>query len=339
MYSDEDLDKAVEKGVFSSTSVDEFRDMMTQAKGVSSVDEENFKLIGGFNDIFIVIACILLLASSLWVLSTISPVLGYFVFSALSWALAEVFVLKRKMALPAIVLLFSFVGGVFWLSEIVFSSSTAASVSHEEDYGVIISIALAAIATYCHWRRFRVPITVALGTAVALMFLVATVLAVLPNSTSFLLWTSFFCGCITFATAMYWDSSDTTRTTHKSDVAFWLHLLSAPLIIHPTFMSLGILDGGGSISAMLIIILLYAVMTTISIAIDRRAFMVSSLVYVIYAVSSLIENYGGVGQSFALTGVVMGASLLLLSIYWHKVRVMIVNRLPDKLQGYLPASK
>ncbi len=339
MYSDEDLNRAVKKGVFSSTSVDEFRDMMTQAKGVSSVDEESFKLIGGFNDIFIVIACGLLLASSLWVLSSVSPVFGYLVFAGLSWGLAEIFVLKRKMALPAIVLLFCFVGSVFSLSELLFGIPPGSFVNGEESYSVIISTALAALATYCHWRRFKVPITVALGTGVALAFLVAIVVTIFPNSSKLLLWASFFCGCVTFFSAMYWDSSDTTRTTHKSDVAFWLHLLSAPLIIHPTFISLGILDGGGSLSAMLVVILLYAVMTGISIVIDRRAFMVSSLIYVIYAVSSLIENYGGVGQSFAFTGMVMGVLLLLLSIFWHKVRVMILNQLPDKLQGYLPATK
>jgi hypothetical protein len=34
-----------------------------------------------------------------------------------------------------------------------------------------------------------------------------------------------------------------TPVTYKSDVAFWLHLASAPLITHPIFGMLGVLDG------------------------------------------------------------------------------------------------
>jgi hypothetical protein len=45
---------------------------------------------------------------------------------------------------------------------------------------------------------------------------------------------------------MFWDYADIHRVTYESDVAFWLHLASAPLIIHPIFGMLGVLDGGES---------------------------------------------------------------------------------------------
>ena len=81
---------------------------------------------------------------------------------------------------------------------------------------------------------------------------------------------------------------------------------------------------------------LYVIMSGISIVIDRRAFMVSSLIYVIYAISSIIENYGGVGYSFAITGVFMGAALLLLSAFWQPLRQSLVSRLPLRIQQYVP---
>ncbi len=336
MYTDEDLNLAVKKGIFSTGSVEEFRHLIESSNHSPSVDEENFRLVGGFNDIFIVIACALLLFSSLWVLNSFDSSVGYFVFSALSWGLAEIFVLKRKMALPAIMLLLAFIGGIFMLSESIFGGGNY-SYNADVGYSVIASTALSALAAYCHWRRFNVPITVAVGTSVGLAFLVAIVQSIFPYNTDILLVALFLCGCIAFTCAMYWDSSDITRTTRKSDIAFWLHLLSAPLIIHPIFWGLGVLDGDESVGSMLLIVILYVLMTSISIAIDRRAFMVSSLIYVIYALSSLIENYGGVGYSFALTGVVMGASLLLLSIYWQTVRVHFVGLLPMRIQGYVPS--
>ena len=63
MYTDEDLDYAVKKGIFTGESVAEFRAQLSSSKNTPSVDEENFRLITGFNDIFVVIACMLLLFS------------------------------------------------------------------------------------------------------------------------------------------------------------------------------------------------------------------------------------------------------------------------------------
>lgn len=333
MYTDEDLNFAVKEKIFSAESVEAFRTAVSTSKNSPSVDEENFRLIGGFNDIFIVIACSLLLFSSLWVIKSIagSESLGLLGFTVLSWGLAEFFVLKRKMALPAIVLLLAFVGAVFSLSTSLFTSTSEMS--------LIVAAAVSTIAAYVHWRRFRVPITIAVASAAGVGLVIALITSSYPNADNGMLTALFVCGLLTFLLAMYWDASDTRRTTHKSDVAFWLHLLSAPLIIHPVFSSLGVLSGNESLSSMAIVIALYLLMTSISIVIDRRAFMVSSLVYVIYALSSLIKTYGGVGYSFALTGVFMGGALLLLSAYWHHVRENLVNKLPSNIKHRIPTVK
>src|SRR3546814_10333745 len=47
-----------------------------------------------------------------------------------------------------------------------------------------------------------------------------------------------------FTLAMWWDRSDRVRQTRRSDVAFWIHLLAAPMIAHPIFHLLGVTDGG-----------------------------------------------------------------------------------------------
>jgi hypothetical protein len=331
MYTDEDLNYAVEKGVFTASSVEEFRSLLSMSKNSPSVDEENFRLIGGFNDIFVVIACSLLLFSTVWVLKTVNESLGFLVFAILAWALAEFFVLKRKMALPAIMLLLSFVGGIFVFSRSLFSSPSELS--------FIFAAAISTIAAYFHWVRFKVPITIAVGSGAVVAFFVLGAITILPEAKDWLSAILFFFGLGVFMFAMYWDSSDINRTTGRSDVAFWLHLLSAPLIIHPVFSSLGILDGNESLKNMAVVIVVYLLITSISIAVDRRAFMVSSLVYVLYAISSIIKSYGGVGYSFALTGVLMGGALLFLSAFWHPVRAHLVSKLPYLVQGYIPKVK
>ena len=335
MYTDEDLNYAVKKGVFTDNSVTEFRSLLAKETHTALVDEENFRLIGGFNDIFVVIACALLLFSSAWVIRPVNESLAMLVFALLSWGLAEFFVRKRKMALPAIALLLFYMGGVFWCVFSISSSIPSFSVQATS----LFAAAVTSVSAYLHWRRFRVPITVAVGVGVLFVFFLSLVLVVFPAAQQGLMLVLFLCGIAAFIVAMCWDASDTQRITRRSDVAFWLHLLSAPLIIHPIFSNLGILNGNESLLSMLAVVFLYLLMTSISIAVDRRAFMVSSLIYVLYAVSAIIESYGGIGYSFALTGVLIGGGLLLLSAKWHFMRAQLLRVLPVAIQRYLPKVK
>ena len=321
MYSDDDLNLAVKNEIFTQASVDDFRQSFSSLKNTPRVDEENFRLIGGFNDIFVVIACALLLFSSFFALKLINHSLSFFVLVALSWGLSEFFVLKKKMSLPAILLLIAFVGGIFAIIS---------------PFSTIAAAAASTIAAYVHWLRFKVPITIAAGTLAAIGVIISGILSIFPSSKDWIFIILAGCGIASFFLAMYWDSADITRTTRKSDVAFWLHLASAPLIIHPIFSGLGVLDGNESLITLFFVIVLYILMTLISITIDRRAFMVSSLAYVLYALSTIIKTYGGVGYSFALTGVFMGAVLLLLSAFWHVARKYLVSKLPQKITTYIP---
>ncbi|WP_439136199.1 hypothetical protein [Pseudomaricurvus sp.] len=328
MYTDEDLNRAVDRGVFTPDSVDSFRQMMAEARHSSVADEENFRLIGGFNDIFVVIACLILTYSASWVAGTVAPILGPLVMAAVAWGLSEFFVLHRKMALPAIVLLLLFIWGVFS------TCTTAMGVQSSSTFGV--AMAVSAVATGLHWWRFQVPITVAAGMATIVGFAFYSILSAFPQSRDWVTLIIFLGGLTTFAVAMWWDMSDRERITRRSDVAFWLHLLSAPLIVHPVFYSLGVLSGDDSVGNVITIVLVYVVMTLVSLVIDRRAFMVSSLVYVLYAVSRLFENYGGVGGNLATTGIIIGGALILLAGFWHNARAVLVARLPAVIQSRVP---
>ncbi|QOL25370.1 hypothetical protein LP316_13875 [Thalassotalea sp. LPB0316] len=328
MYSEDDLNTAIEQKIFTQNAVDEFRQAISNIKNSPSVDEENFRLVNGFNDIFVVIAICLLLFSSIYVLKPVNDSLASFSFVALSWILSEFFVLKRKMSLPAIVLLIAFVGGIF--------SATLSFFKGTSEPAMVTAAALATVGAYTHWLRFKVPITVAAGTVALIGTLVSVILSVFPDAKEWILALVAICGIGSFFLAMYWDSADLTRTTRKADVAFWLHLISAPLIIHPLFSMLGVLEGDQSIINMAGVIVLYIIMSLISIAIDRRAFMVSSLAYVLYALTTILKNYGDVDYSFAVTGVFMGALLLLLSAFWQVTRRRVVSWLPVGLTKYVP---
>ena len=62
MYSESDLQDAVAAGALTPASAQALRDHVARLRA-SSVDEEHFRLLTGFNDIFVAIASVILTAS------------------------------------------------------------------------------------------------------------------------------------------------------------------------------------------------------------------------------------------------------------------------------------
>ncbi|MDP0562148.1 MAG: hypothetical protein QS721_07405 [Candidatus Endonucleobacter sp. (ex Gigantidas childressi)] len=330
MYTDEDLDLAVEKQIFSETSVLKFRDHFCTTPNDEIDAQENVRLATGFSDVFVVIACVLLLYSSYSVLGAINDLSSILFLPLLSWGLAEFFVRKKNMTLPGILLMLTFVWGIFLLSTHFLPTTSKAA--------YITAAAFSGIAGYIHYLRFQIPVTIAACAAAMASFLAAIIIYFFPDAIIHIPVMLLVGGICIFILAMYWDSSDRTRTTRRSDVAFWLHLLSAPLIVHPVFIYLGVQEGNASLSNTIIIVLLYVLMSLVSIIINRLAFMVSSLLYIIYALSKLFTLYGIVDGNLAITGVCIGGGLLLLSAFWHSVRHVILLALPASVLKLVPKS-
>ena len=355
MYSQNDLDEAVASGAVSAEQANALRAFIDQQRATPAVDEEQFRLITGFNDIFVSIAAAILLFAVAFIGQNIgeslglaleadgpSPIAPLFV-AATSWGLALFFTARRRMALPSILLLLAFVGGVF--ATVGFGLVTAIGEpagDQEALYaGIIGSVsgAAAAAAAWFHWKRFRVPMTVAAGALAVSAILAGLLIAVLgdpENYQDLLLGFVLLLGVGVFLFAMRWDSSDPARVTRRSDVAFWLHLLAAPMIVHPVFTLLGLNDNSATIGEGLVVIVLYVVIGLTALAIDRRALLVSALAYVLYALNELFRQFGAVELNVALTALVIGSSLLLLSAFWHQARGMVVRPLPDGLKARLP---
>src|SRR5690242_439294 len=125
MYSQQELDDAVAAGVITAEAADAFRAHIGRQRTTSIPDEEQFRLLTGFNDIFVSIAAAILLFAVGWIGQSIGNATGLVVdgdgpsfvgpltVAGTAWALALFFTAKRRMALPSILLLLAFVGGVF----------------------------------------------------------------------------------------------------------------------------------------------------------------------------------------------------------------------------------
>jgi hypothetical protein len=356
MYSQQELDDAVASGVITAKSADALRAHVEGQRSTAIPDEEQFRLITGFNDIFVSIAAAILLFAVGWIGQWIgqqtgvvievdgpSPFAPLFVVIA-SWGLATFFTGKRRMALPSILLLLSFVLGTFAtaLFGLVVGIGSDQLNDNNAVGGVIaaISAGIAGGAAWLHWRRFHVPITIAAGAAsvaaIAVGLLVAALGQNVDAAKNVILGLILFLGVGVFLFAMWWDSSDRARLTRRSDVAFWLHLLAAPMIAHPIFTLLGLNSGSVSTGEALTVVGLYVLFGLTALAVDRRALLVSALAYVLYALTELFKQFGAVELNIALTALVIGSALLLLSAFWHQARSAIVRPLPESLRDRLP---
>ena len=340
MYSESDLEAAIDAGALKEADVAKFRRFMAADRSTSLVDEEHFRLVTGFNDIFVAIASVLLLVAIAWLGGEIQPWVGALGVAAAAWGLAEYFTKVRRMAFPSILLLLAFVGGLFaTVASGLIGDGNQYGPGDEATVATFISISgvVAAIGAFFHWRRFRVPITIAAGAAAV----VATIVGLVGVATNgevepFLHPILLIAGLCVFSLAMRWDMSDPVRETRRADVAFWLHLLAAPLIVHPIFAEIGVLEGTLSMGGAVLVIGLYVVMAVIALAIDRRALMVSSLVYVLWALNGLFDQFGAVETNIALAALVIGSALLLLSAFWHNARGLVVKPLPEAITNKLP---
>jgi hypothetical protein len=203
---------------------------------------------------------------------------------------------------------------------------------------------LGAVAAWFHWRRFKVPITVAAGAAAVSATAIALILAAIgpdkgESAKALILPLVFAAGLGVFAYAMRWDMSDRGRETRRSDVAFWLHLLAAPMIAHPLFQWLGISSGDTiGASGALLVLAIYVLFGIVALAVDRRALLVSALAYVLYALTRLFQEFGMVELNVALTALVIGSALLTLSAFWTRIRSGLVRQLPSEWQARLPVA-
>src|SRR5207342_1991442 len=121
MYSQQDLDDAVASGVVTAEAANALRTYVAGQHAMAIPDEEQFRLLTGFNDIFVSIAAAILLFAVGWIGQSIGQSAGLVLgdhgptfpaplaVAATAWGLALYFTAKRRMALPSILLLLAFV--------------------------------------------------------------------------------------------------------------------------------------------------------------------------------------------------------------------------------------
>ncbi len=341
--SGDTLERAVAQGVLTLRQVEMLRYLENTTTGIPAAaptDDEKFRFINGFGDIFVTIGIALFLgALSYFALEWIGGAGAGFTVALASWLLAEYFTRKRRMALPSIVLLLVYAASVFTATLVVAADSEALNFAtlEKEGWPVVAAGLVTIAATALHYLRFRIPITFAAGVAALVASVLALVVSVAPDfAERFLRPLLLICGLGVFALAMRFDLSDPQRQTRRTDIAFWLHMLAAPLVVHPLVSGL-IGTGGLTMAASLGVLAIFIGLALVAVLVDRRAILVSGLSYAGIAFGSLVRQIGLSESVVPLTLLVLGALVLLLSAGWHGLRRRLLALLPVALVRRLPS--
>jgi hypothetical protein len=336
MIRDEHIEAAVAQGIITSDQAQRLRDLAREGSVPAAAeerapdpDDERFRLIGGFNDVFVTIGVGLLVAALFALASVLEFRIG---FSALAmvaaWGLSEYFSRRMRLALPSIALAAMFAGGAAFAA-----ASLGAQISTD---ATLISAGLgAALAAVAHERRFQVPIDWAIAAMGVVWAIVGAASLAVPEHNTPMLYATL--GLAIFLVALRVDSSDLARRTRRSDIAFWLHLVAAPMIVHGLIPQIAGRSADLSTAQALAILLVFAVLGLVAIVIDRRALLVSGLAYAGIAIAYLVSQSLAEGVGVSMTLLTLAVLVLGLSAGWRTLRRRVLAVLPlGPLISYVP---
>ena len=289
------------------------------------IDEEDIRLTSGFADIF---TAILLVVGGI-LLASLAGFAGGIAIVGAAFLLGGPLVTRRRFAAAGNVLA---VGSAL---------GTGVTLGGLLGLAVLIPVALAC---YLFWKIHRVPLALALVWAAGAGLITGSdALISIDRSQAVAAGRALLAGLLLFGAGMWYDSRDRLRQTRLTDVAFWLHLAAAPLLVHGFFS----LSGAGPFGATdqvrpVFVLVTFAVLAAISLLIDRRPLLASSFVYLVAATYSLIRaasaaaNIGERELAAAIALAVIGVLLLFLAAAWTPLRRAMLRAVPPDLARHLP---
>lgn len=379
MLTPRHLDDAVGRGIITASQragLIALASAPLPAEAADGPPDEQLRLVGGGNDLFVTIGILLLFAGGSFALgpligNTQGMLTGIAAIAVL--VIAEIVTRQRRMRLSSTLLTILFMGCIAHF--IFLGASTQVDLATLEQNPLAVfalrgtagwvslasTLAFVAAGAAYFWR-YRVPVLAAI-VALALtgfaflqtgLFLYDGVVSGqvqvplaedIPQVLRSALWMPLLCGLIVFAIAVALDLHDRERRTVWSDCAFWLHVVSAPMLVHPLFvMATGQTVAGAEIAAgsdaVIALVVLIAGFTYVALAIDRRSLLVPTLGYFgTLGVQNLIGNtaiQAGI-PPVALVLIAVGALVILFGAGWQRIRKLVVGMtLPHAILRRLP---
>jgi hypothetical protein len=309
-------------------------------------DTEAPRFIRGFHDVLITIGVAIAMAG-IWGVGAFLAALPSII------VLAEMLVRRQRLALPAVLLTVLYVHWIFVTTLVVRGHLLGEQPDAILDF-VLTVLPVAVLLAPFYWR-YRIPLSLSLlflSLAAVAMGLIFLALSRLSGSVDFIADHSMVSAGIflvaalsLFTVAMSYDLSDRFRVTRRSDIAFWLHLVTAPALLYATlcFVFLGdfandtLFSSDKGLPEALVIVGIVVALMAIGLIIDRRAFVTSGLLSLGLATASLLQRMAAATESYVyLTLLFVGFVVLTIGIGWPHFRRWAVTPLPVSLKEKLP---
>jgi len=283
--------------------------------------EEPLKFIRSFGDVFITLGVVLLVIAI-----NMSALSGYFyLIPAVGFiAVAEWLVRVRRLALPGIAL----------LTAILYFVNKAIAFDHEN--ATIFGLAILSLTSLLFYLRYKMPFSLLpLAAGLVAIGIIQIGLDVIKHP---IIFTGF--GLIVFIVAMWFDVRDTARLSHLSDSAFWLHLLASPLMVHGAMVSMLFSDQAWiqAIGKEVIIVTFFSAILLLALLLDRRAMLISTQLYIIYALTQILQGQLDSTQNILIYILMaLGLFVIFFGTYWYKTRRLIFGFLSESvISRYIP---
>jgi len=316
----ETLLKASEQGIISKEQAELLANFeISETVSHAENSEEQLRFVRSFGDIFITLGIVFVsIATAQFEFELYYKIIPIIILVATTEWLVRV----RRLALPGIALL---------ISTLYFSSQFIDIGDSQIDFFSVMIPTFVAIAFYL---RYKMPFTL-LPIAMGIIGMVSSIIQIDFSQTSYIF---VIYGLLVFIVAMWFDSRDIERKTRLSDAAFWLHLLAAPLVVHGVMVSL-IIETHSLPFKELLMIGFFIGFFLIALYVDRRAILVSSISYAIYAIVTLANNNSIYIENMTLLIFVgFGVFIIIFGVYWYKIRAIIFSKFHNaKLSQYVPA--
>ncbi|PZU23536.1 MAG: hypothetical protein DI589_07620 [Shinella sp.] len=309
-------------------------------------DTETPRFIRGFHDVLITIGVAIALTGITGIASVFATLPAIVI-------LAEILVRHQRLALPAVALTIATVVATIMLTVTLMDGPFLDNIAPAPR--ALVTLAPLAVTLGLFAWRYRVPMALAgLFLTLATMVLAAVFWGlgatfgtddIFDDRHGLAVAIFFVAALLLFALAMRYDLSDPRRETRRSDIAFWLHLVTAPALLSAT---LSLFLRGDSVmpffvssqtlwQAAGIIIPVVFLLMAIGVIIDRRAFVTSGLVSLIAALVALLRH----GQLQAdntifLALLLVGLLVLTIGVGWRALRRRVIGLLPPSVSVALP---
>ncbi|WP_261841375.1 hypothetical protein [Aliamphritea ceti] len=316
------LHRAAAQGLLTPEQVDPLVDFINQQNDAdlnTAHDEEQLKFVRNFGDIFITIG-VAFVAMSIATMNLQSW--QWWLAGGCFVALAEWLVRQRRLALPGMAILLSimyFVAQAAGLPEIDLFA---------DQFSSIPSLLLLAGCAGAFYWRYGMPFSL-LPMALSL---VTIALIGLGEQLLEHQWLFTLIGLVVFSIAITFDSKDRQRKLRWSDCGFWLHLLASPLIVHGIMTTLIFSDSPllNALGNEILLISFFVVFMLVALLVDRRAMLVSSSSYGIYAIFTLLENSPVSAENLPLVVFIgFGLFIIFFGTFWYRLRTVIFRPLQN----------